>query len=243
MLEGVALVELTSPLEIVTGDQGEITGLLCDVMKLSEADSSGRPRPVATGERITVPCDQVILATGQTSDLAFAGDIKVADDKIRTNESNLFIAGDVADGIGTVTAAIGSGYRAAIAIHQGLGGTLPADEPTWAPRTDEVLRAQRISARHFKKTPRGVAPWLDVALRLDNYSEVIGEMPHGCKEAGRCMSCGTCTGCDRCYIYCPEPAVTRKDGVYTIELEYCKGCGICFEECPRGVVDMVEEGA
>jgi Pyruvate/2-oxoacid:ferredoxin oxidoreductase delta subunit len=70
---------------------------------------------------------------------------------------------------------------------------------------------------------------------------VIGEVPSGCAEAKRCMSCGSCTGCDRCYMFCPEPAISRQDGVYSIDLDYCKGCGICFEECPRGVVDLSEE--
>ena len=82
---------------------------------------------------------------------------------------------------------------------------------------------------------------LPIDERLAGDDEVVGELPEGCGEARRCLSCGTCTGCDNCYLYCPEPAVSRANGVYRFDMDYCKGCGICFEECPRGVVDMEED--
>ena len=77
--------------------------------------------------------------------------------------------------------------------------------------------------------------------RLACYEEVVGEIGDGAGEAKRCFSCGTCTACDNCYIYCPEPSISRDDGVYTIDFDYCKGCGVCFEECPRGIIEMMED--
>ena len=64
-------------------------------------------------------------------------------------------------------------------------------------------------------------------------------------EARRCMSCGTCFGCDNCYGVCPDNAVLKLGGGgrggYEIDLDYCKGCGICVAECPSGAIEMVPE--
>ncbi len=50
-----------------------------------------------------------------------------------------------------------------------------------------------------------------------------------------------CTGCGLCWLYCPEPAITKgKPAV--IDYRYCKGCGICANECPTKAITMVEEG-
>jgi pyruvate ferredoxin oxidoreductase delta subunit len=51
-----------------------------------------------------------------------------------------------------------------------------------------------------------------------------------------------CIKCLLCWIYCPEPAVSRRDddGV-EIDYYHCKGCGICASECPVKAISMVEE--
>jgi 2-oxoacid:acceptor oxidoreductase delta subunit (pyruvate/2-ketoisovalerate family) len=245
--EGVKLVELIGPVEVQVGPEGRVCGLSCDRMELREADGSGRPRPVPIeGSRHTIECDQVFFATGQEADLAFAAGFEVNDDGLSTRDPKIFAAGDAATADGTVTAAIGSGRRAALAVRASLERIEIAPERTakitWAPMADEVLRFDRINPSYFGHRDRGEAPRLSVAERLGGDREVIGEIDDGCAEAGRCISCGTCTGCDNCFVYCPEPAVTRSDGVYVFDLDYCKGCGVCLEECPRGAIDMVEEG-
>ena len=50
-----------------------------------------------------------------------------------------------------------------------------------------------------------------------------------------------CNECDNCWLYCPEGAISRVNGGYSIDLNYCKGCGICVQECPRGVISLVQE--
>ena len=57
----------------------------------------------------------------------------------------------------------------------------------------------------------------------------------------RCFTCGHCVGCDNCFIFCPDMAVSRVDGGYRISTDHCKGCGLCIEECPRGSLHMVSE--
>jgi len=53
-----------------------------------------------------------------------------------------------------------------------------------------------------------------------------------------------CINCLFCWIYCPDSAVTVKDGKRTgVDLKACKGCGICARECPpkAGAIKMVPE--
>jgi NADPH-dependent glutamate synthase beta subunit-like oxidoreductase len=240
--EGVKLVELTAPVEVSAGADGRVEALVCERMELKDADGSGRPRPVAIpGTRHVIPCDQVVFATGQATDTELTRDREIEDDRVHTDRQGMFICGDASTGEGTVAGAIGSGRRAAAAIHAWLGGAEDETPAEWAPRSDEVVRTEQVNPAYFRPAFRSEPPRVEVDARLKSHDEVVGEIPDGCREASRCMSCGTCNGCDNCYIYCPEPAVHRTGGVYTFNLDYCKGCGICFEECPRGVIDMVGE--
>ena len=52
-----------------------------------------------------------------------------------------------------------------------------------------------------------------------------------------------CTGCMRCWIYCPETAIDVTSGKAEIDYDYCKGCGICFEECKVGAIKFEKEEA
>ncbi|MEK7704143.1 MAG: 4Fe-4S dicluster domain-containing protein, partial [Myxococcota bacterium] len=130
---------------------------------------------------------------------------------------------------------------AAEVVHRRLGGEDVVTPTRWAPVRNEVVRFERINVNHAVPGVRPIQPHLPVEARLAGYDEVVAGLHAPHDEAKRCLTCGSCTGCDNCYTFCPEPAVTRQNGVYEIHLDYCKGCGICFEECPRGVIDMVEE--
>jgi len=51
-----------------------------------------------------------------------------------------------------------------------------------------------------------------------------------------------CTNCLICWIYCPEPAIVRREGAkVAIDYDHCKGCGICELECPPKAISMVME--
>ncbi len=65
MLDGCKMQWLAAPVAI-EGENGKVKALVCDVMKLGAPDFSGKPAPVRTGETITIECDMVIKATGQS---------------------------------------------------------------------------------------------------------------------------------------------------------------------------------
>jgi 2-oxoacid:acceptor oxidoreductase delta subunit (pyruvate/2-ketoisovalerate family) len=92
---------------------------------------------------------------------------------------------------------------------------------------------------HFARAAATVAPCRPAEERIRDFQEVRAALPDAL-EAHRCFSCGHCTQCDTCLVYCPEGIVRRKNGGYDVDYTYCKGCGICAVECPRKALEMVE---
>ena len=126
--EGVKLMELVTPIEVVGDDKGWVTGLRSLRMELGEPDASGRRRPVAiAGSEHLMPCDQLIVAIGNGPNpiltnsfpdlqLDKRGNIPV-DDSMMTNVRGVFAGGDIVTGAATVIEAMGAGKKAATAIH------------------------------------------------------------------------------------------------------------------------------
>lgn len=52
---------------------------------------------------------------------------------------------------------------------------------------------------------------------------------------------GSCVGCGRCALLCPDAAVSVEGKALSIDLDFCKGCGICARECPKASISMAEE--
>ena len=69
--EGAKIVFLAAPHRIVGDAEGHVKAIEAVKTRLGEYDSSGRRRPVPTGEVIRFACDTVILAVGETVDLDF----------------------------------------------------------------------------------------------------------------------------------------------------------------------------
>jgi 2-oxoacid:acceptor oxidoreductase gamma subunit (pyruvate/2-ketoisovalerate family)/2-oxoacid:acceptor oxidoreductase delta subunit (pyruvate/2-ketoisovalerate family) len=72
---------------------------------------------------------------------------------------------------------------------------------------------------------------------LISYSRVVSDwrVSHPVIDKAKCV------GCKRCWVYCPEIAVSIVDGKAEINYDYCKGCGICSEECLVGAIKMERE--
>jgi len=249
--EGVVIEELLSP--AILRERDGRTSLVCRRMELGEPDESGRPRPTAVeGEDalVEVPCDRLLLALGQAGDLSlfpppvesFRGPLFV--DGAR---APIYVCGDLAGGEGTVSAAIGSGRVAALAIHVALAGSeedADAGSPVAERPEDATLAGpETIHLRAFPRIPPEPVSLLSPRRRRRDFAEVrrgfAARAGHDAlrAEAGRCFSCGVCTGCDLCVIHCPEGVVQRAQGrPPEADYDYCKGCGLCAAACPRGVL-------
>ncbi|MFQ5807257.1 MAG: 2-oxoacid:acceptor oxidoreductase family protein, partial [Phycisphaerae bacterium] len=243
--EGVQVSELVLPLRLGPAANGAV--LTCTRMKLGQPDESGRPRPIPeTSEdaQFDLPCDKVILALGQSRDLSIlpeGAEVHEEGQLLGLTGAPVLAGGDFATNEGTVTAAIGSGYMAALHIYRTLTG-----EDLFPPKPARIAGPEMIHAHLFAHVPRERTAVVPPTVRRTSFTEVklglVDEPGHDAAvaEAERCFSCGVCNECDRCVSYCPEGVLLREQAGegYRFDFDFCKGCGICASQCPRGVIYM-----
>lgn len=136
----------------------------------------------------------------------------------QTSDVKVFAVGDVTRP-GLITHAIGSGRRAAEAIHAMMMHT------DYEPEKREPIPYERIKLSYYE------------ACRGDGF------VPE--QEADRCASCGACRDCHMCENTCYHGAIQRVEGPkgefeYRVLAERCIGCGFCAGVCPCGVWEIVE---
>jgi 2-oxoacid:acceptor oxidoreductase gamma subunit (pyruvate/2-ketoisovalerate family)/2-oxoacid:acceptor oxidoreductase delta subunit (pyruvate/2-ketoisovalerate family) len=235
--EGIEFLYLHAPIGF-TRSGGRVSGVELAQVTLGPPDESGRRRPLITDRRDWLACDAVLLALGQSPDLSLLPPgWTLEDGRILQGGAPLavFAAGDVATGDGTVTHAIGDGRRAAGKLLSALG----VKTELFA-RPDRALAVPVTDIRldHFETLPPARERTARPAARIRGFTEVSAGLQDGA-EAHRCFSCGDCTACDTCLVFCPEGIIRRKDAFYEIDYSYCKGCGICVTECPRKGMEMI----
>ena len=250
-LEGVRLMTQRQPVQCLGSDR--VSGVLLAEVEAGPPDASGRRRPVVTDRTTLLPCDRIILALGQGNGLellpaqwrvdsgrAWAGDQPL----------QVFFAGDCCTGEGTVTHAIGNGRRSALAaladLEPGLRDQCKAAEESPSTikegetQADRVVAPAQIRFDHFQSDPPAKDRHIPVSVGRESFQEFNLGLA-GPEEANRCFSCGRCTNCDTCLIYCPDGIIYRAADGYRVDLEHCKGCGMCVAECPRSAMEMNEK--
>ena len=129
--EGIELIELTSPIQILGDEKGNVTGMECIRMELGEPDASGRRRPVKIdGSNYTINVNSVIIAIGQTPNPLVRESLDglktqswggiIADENGKTSVEGVYAGGDAVSGAATVILAMGAGKTAAKAIDEYL---------------------------------------------------------------------------------------------------------------------------
>jgi len=268
--EGIEFLFLASPVAVY--GQEKVSGVKVEKMALGEVDDSGRRSPVPTGQTSDIECDGMIIAIGETTRvselppfLSHRGGIVEADQMGQTPCPTFFAGGDIIDIPHTVTHAIGSGKRAAVAIDRFLRGIKgekgSPDLSKWGDSgnislarlrgaslfcrrnpTLEVIDYGDMNPFYFDCRPRIKTKRIPVDARLKGFQEVAEGLTEEevLSEARRCFNCGSCTECGNCYIFCPENSIRKDPGGYgyIADMDYCKGCGICVNECPRGAMTM-----
>ena len=128
--EGIIFKFLTAPLEVLSDENYNVTGLKCQQMELGEPDESGRRRPVPVeGSEFTIDLDCVIAALGTSPnplirhttpglDTNRKGCIIADDEHGITSKDGVFAGGDAVTGAATVILAMGAGKRAAAAMDE-----------------------------------------------------------------------------------------------------------------------------
>lgn len=128
--EGINFFTLHNPKEYEADEKGAVKAVVLDVMKLGEPDASGRRRPEATGETITLECDQVIVAVGVSPNPLVPQSIEglelgrkntiAVNDQMQSSIKEIYAGGDIVRGGATVILAMGDGRKAALNMSEKL---------------------------------------------------------------------------------------------------------------------------
>jgi NADPH-dependent glutamate synthase beta subunit-like oxidoreductase/Pyruvate/2-oxoacid:ferredoxin oxidoreductase delta subunit len=193
------------------------------------------------------------------------GELPVDGRTMGSAREGVFAGGDLIKAPGSVVEAIGFGKRAALAMHLYMLGmpfddaerkVLMGDGPAfsihalfhpregWNPR--KVVKFEDLEPLFLDHKPRCEHARLSPEQRKKVFVEINPSLTKdgAIFEASRCFFCGTCTGCDRCFAYCPEVSLLPPGQVgpaYQADQEYCKGCAVCAAVCPRGIMTMSEK--
>jgi len=222
--DGVIFEELLAPIGQKDGE------LECSVMKLGDADESGRRKPVDTGERKRIKASAVISAVGERIDgslydlLSIKVDEKgrpVTDEGMKTSLDHVYAIGDGRRGPATVVKAIADAAAAANAI---------------------VASAQEVEAFDAAGHPAGIdfdkyaaenagGDLREYLAKKGTLTSFLTEEPDS-----RCLGCATV--CEVCTDVCPNranvaitvpglrmPQILHLDGM-------CNECGNCACFCP-----------
>ena len=128
--EGINFLTLHNPKEYLADENGAVKAAVLDVMQLGEPDASGRRSPVATGNTITIDCDQVIVAVGVSPNPLVPNSIQglqlgrkntiSVDEAMKSSCDSIHAGGDIVRGGATVILAMGDGRRAALNMDEAL---------------------------------------------------------------------------------------------------------------------------
>jgi Pyruvate/2-oxoacid:ferredoxin oxidoreductase delta subunit len=217
-------------------------------MELGEPDSSGRRRPVPIeGSEFEIPASAIISAISQSPDftgfepLVDGRDWISVDERGATKVDGVWAGGDVTQ-LDLVTTAVGHGRRAAEAIELKLLGEfgLAAEDNGM-----EIVKTDRMHLDQYQQLDRLEPAALALDQRLDAVDTEVNlgfSADETVAESRRCLSCGLCFDCEKCWMYCQDQAIDKpmeKGVLYTFKLQNCTGCKKCAEICPCGFIDML----
>lgn len=255
--EGVVFKNLTNPIEVIKGDDGQIVKIRLQKMALGEPDASGRRSPVPIeGEEESLDIDTLILAIGQginpkgldQLELTKWNTVLADEQTFRTNLDGVFAGGDcINSGASIVIKAVGDAKKAVPFIEGYLNGdTIDYHEPYFVIR--EAVDQDYLES--IKKNKRPAMNHLAPDARNDNFLEVVeGYNPvQAVKEGERCLECG-CQAYFECklvayaneYQVKPErfkgknpEAKIQDDHPFVIrDNSKCITCGLCVRVCEQ----------
>lgn len=231
MEEGLKIHPSLGPKQFI-GKNGRVTGVEA-IRCTSVFDAQRRFNPVfEQGTESVLPCDTVILAIGQASDLSFLtpadgiettrqGTVKIDPQTLMTTAPGIFAAGDIAFGPRLIISAVADGKKAAENIDKFLRGSEWKPKPKYVQIT--ILDHHQMT-EHFDEYSRQAVPILPLERRTG-----IAEVETGFteeqarREASRCLQCWINTIFDG----------NEEEGTE------CILCGGCVDVCPENCLKLV----
>jgi formate dehydrogenase (NADP+) beta subunit len=231
LYEGIPILENHAPQEFVI-ENGKLAGVMFEKMIEQGVDAKGRPKLVASGERVTIACDDVLMAIGQDNAFPWIErDIGITFgewdmptvDKVTFQSTNpkVFFGGDAAWGPENIIWAVSHGHQVAISIDAFCHGKTVTERPK--PGTNLVSQKMGIHEWSFSNAydgaKRTLVPHADKASSIRNLKvevELGFDDKLALKEVERCLNCDVqtvfsakaCIECDACMDICPVDCIT-----------------------------------
>lgn len=218
----------------------------------------------ASEKQKELKADAVILAVGLEPDLDYVGNrfkrtskgtLEVDPATMSTSVPGVFAAGDAVNGPGTVAEAVGSGRRAAVAIHRYFKMGRPDLNVTISLEDGEVIEFkdnghllephvvsydEMFDAEFFEKKQRRPESISDTVQSMGSLEEMglgFRSSEEAMEEAGRCFHCGHCQLCGRCVDHCPGYVLEMTEkGPKVAFPDECWHCGSCRVNCPSSCI-------
>jgi formate dehydrogenase (NADP+) beta subunit len=231
VVEGIKIHASLGPKQFV-GKNGKLTGL--EVIRCTSVfDAQRRFSPTfAPGTEAVIPCDTVILAIGQASDLSFLtpaegieatrqGTLKIDPATLMTTAPGIFAAGDIAFGPRLIINAVADGKKAAEEIDKFLRG------PEWKPKPQYVqitVLDHHKMAEEYDEYSRLAVPVIPLERRTGVAEVETGFTEEQARrEASRCLQCWINT------IFEGNEATGSE----------CILCGGCVDVCPENCLQLI----
>lgn len=220
--EGIHRHNGWGPIEIRRDASGAVEGVIFRRCR-RVYDESRRFDPVYDdAERMTLDCDTVLLATGQSPDLSFLNTAETKIEETRpswpkvdpktgmTSSPGVFVAGDLAHGTRLLIDAVASGKRVARSVYHYVTGRELHPAVLEAHLTLDGYRREP----GFEQIRRVELPTASPAERLRNPETLVEQTlsaDEARREASRCLDCGVtpvfdgsrCVLCGGCVDVCP----------------------------------------
>lgn len=220
--EGVERRNGWGPTEIVRDSEGKVTGVAFRKC-LRVYDETRKFSPLYDdNDTITIPCNTVLLAVGQSPTLKFLADggsdvelmtngwITVDKDSLQTTAADVFVTGDLAHGTRLLIDAVASGKHCARSVYQFLTGRNIDAHAT----TSHIVLDQYQRERGYESLRRVPVPTIHPGQRLEHPETQVESgytMEQAMREASRCLDCGVtpvfdgtrCVLCGGCVDVCP----------------------------------------
>ena len=222
LAEGIELHELVTPVQILSA-AGQVRGVRCQRMALSDPDEKGRRKPVPVlGTEFDLPVDIVLVAIGEAPDPSFLpegtsvgvapwGGLLINQETLATGAPGVFAAGDVTYGPKSIIHAAAHGRKAARSIHAYLAKLPPRmvhEMPEDEFETASTLPPDGTIDLDLRPTPREIMPLHNGNASRDRTIEFATGFTEeqARREASRCLRC------DLAYL-CPSIHVISADTV------------------------------
>ncbi len=215
--EGIPILDFHVPLAF-EHEGGKLTGM--------------RFKKAQTGEEMSIPCDEVLIAVGQENSFPWIErDAGIAFNEqglpmldaqtFQSSLSQVFFGGDAAFGPKNIITAVAHGHEAAVSIDRFLHGEAVAKRPP--PHVNLLSQKMGIHEWSYDNAiandARYKVPWTAAEKALASIKvevELGFDAATAFKEAQRCLNCDVqtvftdkqCIECDACVDICPMDCIT-----------------------------------